>query len=179
MVFELFQKLAVSTAFAAVAAGAGMFSEKEAAPAPAYGVAAASLEATSAARHAARAFEKADLNNDGELDEDEYSLAALVTAELALLNGFYAIDAGDGVETVAIATARRALNDAEKVDLLSSAVREFAAVAGDDERLDQSEYVNAQLEVFLANDTDRNAVLAAGELIAFGARQARLRSVVS
>lgn len=177
MVFELFQKLAVSTAFAAVAAGAGMFSEKEAAPA--YGVAAASLEATSAARHAARAFEKADLNNDGELDEDEYSLAALVTAELALLNGFYAIDAGDGVETVAIATARRALNDAEKVELLSSAVREFAAVAGDDERLDQSEYVNAQLEVFLANDTDRNAVLAAGELIAFGARQARLRSIVS
>jgi hypothetical protein len=149
-------------------------------PTPAYGVEAAKLEAAAAATEAARLFGKADLNNNGYLDRDEYEILGVVTAELAQINGFIAIDAGQGVETVAVSRkGKRFLSDDDKARIEERALREFEMFAGDDERLAADEFVTAQLEQFLAIDTDRNGVLAGAELKSYAYARSRLASLNS
>lgn len=175
MVFGLFQKIAFSGLAAAAAAGASLVSSAAVAPQPTYAIEAARLEAAAAATGAARLFERADLDNNGFLDRDEYEILAVVTAELAQLNGFIVIDAGRGAETVAVARAGKGLLDeTKKARIEDLARREFRSFAGDDERLASDEFVTAQLEMFLAIDADRNGVLAGAELKSFAHSQSKL-----
>ncbi len=174
MVVALVHKLAFSGAAAILAAG-GLVTTASVAPTRAYGAAATRLEAAAAAAQAASAFERADLDNDGSLSADEYSILAVVTAELAHLNGFVAFDSGRGVETVAIARqAKPFLGAKDKARIKNRAAREYQLIAGDDERLSSDEFVTVQLERFLAADDDRNGVLAGTELAAFAGAQSRL-----
>lgn len=180
MVLGFFQKIAFSGFAAAVAAGASLVSGASVAPLPAYGVEAARLEAAAAASNAARLFDRADLDNNGFLDPDEYEILGIVTAELAQMNGFIAIDAGRGVETVAIARAGNgSLDETKKARIGERARREFGLIAGDDERLASDEFVNAQLELFLATDADRNGVLAGAELKSYAYSQSKLATLNS
>ena len=180
MVFGLIQKIVFSGLAAATAAGASLVSSTSVAPQPAYGVAAATLEATAAASHAARLFDRADLDNNGFLDRDEYEILSVVTAELAQLNGFIAIDAGRGIETVQVARAGHgSLNETKKTRLKERALREFRLFAGDDERLASDEFVTVQLEMFLAIDDDRNGVLSGAELKSYAYAQSKLATLNS
>lgn len=180
MVLGLIHKVAFSGLAAAAAAGASLVSSASVTPEPAYGVSAAKLEAAAAATNAARIFDRADLDNNGLLDRDEYEILSVVTAELAQLNGFIAIDAGRGVETVAIARAgKRSLDIDDKARVEERAKREFRAISGDDERLSSDEFVTAELERFLATDADRNGVLAGEELASFAYAQSRLATLSS
>ncbi len=180
MVVEMFHKLAASGVAAAIAAGVSLINSADVDPSPAYGAAATRLEADAAARHAAQTFERADLNNDGALDGEEYSVLAVVTAELARLNGFVPVDLKGDVRTVALSSAvRTPLADSARIAIRARALREFAYVAGEDEKLTADEFVGAQLEAFLASDGDRDAVLTGAELGAFAQRQARLEGNLS
>lgn len=180
MVVGFIHKVAISGFAAALAAGASLVTGASVTPAPAYGVEAAKLEAAAAATEAARLFEKADLDNNGYLDRDEYEILGVVTAELAHLNGFVAIDAGRGVETIAIARkGKRFLGDDDKARIEERALREFEMFSGDDERLASDEFVTAQLEQFLAIDADRNGVLAGAELKSYAYARSRLSSLNS
>ncbi|MEK7266426.1 MAG: hypothetical protein AAB227_10045 [Pseudomonadota bacterium] len=180
MVLGFFQKFAFSGFAASIAAGASLVSGASVAPQPAYGLAAAKLEAAAAANNAAHIFDRADLDNNGILDRDEYEILAVVTAELAQLNGFIAIDAGRGLETVAIARAvDGSLDEASKARIEDRAGREFRLFAGDDERLASDEFVTAQLELFLATDADRNGVLAGAELKSYANSQSKLATLNS
>lgn len=180
MVVAMFHKLAFSGLAAAIAAGASLVNSAAVGPAPAYGAQANLIDAQEAGRHAAHLFNRADLNNDGALDEDEYSVLAIVTAELAQLNGFIAVDFAGGAKMVALPHAGRlALSAADKSRIADRALREFAAIAGDDLRLLSDEFVGAQLEQFLANDIDRNGMLTGGELATFAQSQSRLAAISS
>ncbi len=180
MVFGVFQKIAFSSLAAAAAAGASLVSSASVAPQPAYGAAVVRLEAAAAASDAARIFDRADLDNNGFLDRDEYEILGIVTAELAQLNGFIVIDAGRGIETVAIARAEsRTLDDQEKAQVGERARREFEMMAGDDERLASDEFLDAQLVLFLATDADRNGVLAGVELTSYARSQSRVATLNS
>lgn len=180
MVFGFVQKLAVSGGAAALAAGASLISSAAVAPSPAYPSEAVRLEAAGAASSALHIFDRADLDNNEFLDRDEYEILAVVTAELARLNGFIALDAGVGIETVAIAPASDgSLAKAEKARVEDRARREFQLYAGDDERLAPDEFVDAQLEIFLATDADRNGVLVGAELKAYAHAQSKLAPLTS
>lgn len=180
MVLAMFHKLAFSGAAAAIAAGAGLIQSADVAEAPAYGVAAIRHEAEATVRYAAHVFERADLGNDGALDEDEYVTLAIVTAELARLNGFVAIDQSGGVTTVALPIEKNAgLTGHERGRVWERAAREYAVAAGDDHRLSKDEFIGAVLEQFLANDVNRNGVLSSRELVAFGLAQSRLTALES
>lgn len=180
MVLGLIHKVAFSGFAAAVAAGASLVSSASVTPEPAYGISAGKLEAAAAATHAARVFDRADLDNNGFLDRDEYEILGVVTAELAQLNGFIVIDAGRGVETVAIARAgKRSLDSGDKARIEERAKRGFRAISGDDERLSADEFVTAELEQFLAVDADRNGVLAGAELASFARAQSGLATLNS
>lgn len=175
MVVAFVQKAAFSGLAAVIAAGAGLVTSASVSPAPAYGSAVVKLEADAAARNAARLFDRADLNNDGDLDRDEYVILAVVTAELANLNGFASLDDGDGVQTVSLPSTRKSdLTAKAKSAIRSNADREFDFAAGDDERLARHEFVAVELERFIANDNDRNGVLVGAELTSYAAAQSRL-----
>lgn len=180
MVFELFQKFAVSGFAAAAAIGASLVSSASVDPQPAYPMQASKLEAAAAAANASRLFDRADLDKNGALDREEHEILAVVTAELAQLNGFVSIDAGHGIETVAVArSGGQALDRSGKDRIRERALREFRLIAGDDERLTLDEFVDAQLELFLSSDADRNGVLAGGELKSFGFAQSKLTTYTS
>ncbi len=180
MVVALFHKFALSGLAAAIAAGAGAVNTLADTQRPAYGAPVTILEAAAAARHAAHVFGRADLNKDGALDGDEFSVLAIVTAELARLNGFVAVDLVGGAKTVAVpGTFLPALTRSERALINDRAIREFAVVAGADERLGRDEFVSAEIEIFLASDADRNGLLAGGELTSFARTQASLATITS
>ncbi len=180
MVIALVQKLAYSGIAAAMAASIGLVNGAAVEPAPAYGTAIDRLEANIAAREAARVFSRADLDKDGALSQDEYSVLAVVSAELARLNGFVAIDISGGVRTVAVSTAGGpSLSPAQRKRINDRAAREFRIIAGEDERLAGDEYVAAQLEQFLTNDVDRNGVLTGPELVSFARAQSKTTFTIS
>jgi hypothetical protein len=178
MVVALIHKIALA-GVAAATAGVGLVTSADLEPAPAYGAAATALEARASARHAAEVFDRADLNNDGDLDAEEYEVLAIVTAELSRLNGFIGVDAEAGLRTVAVPRGEPSLSGAEKARLKERAAAEFAAIAGDDQRLGADEYVTAELERFLASDADRNGVLTGVELSAYALAKARSTALSS
>lgn len=181
MVVALVHKVAFSGIAAAIAAGASLVTSTVVEPAPAYGTPATKLEIDAAGKQAARLFDRADMNKDGALDRDEYSILTVVSAELAQVNGFVAVEAGRGVEIIPIATDDLAnhLTSQEKALVRERAAREFRVIAGDDERLSADEFIGAQLEQFLSSDKNRDGVLAGGELSAFAFGQSRLSVINS
>ena len=174
MVIAMVQKVALSGIFALIA-GASLVNTAAAPPPPAYGPAALRFEADAAANDAARLFDRADLNNDDAVDTEEYAVLTLVTVELARLNGFISVSTADGVRTVGLPAVRQPTLSGEAKGILEDrALREFAVMAGDDERLLRDEFVTARLEQFLASDHDRNGVLTGGELNTLAASIAHL-----
>lgn len=158
---------------AALAAGAGLVNAASVEPAPAYAARAAQLEAATVAATAAAVFGRADLDNDAELSREEYVTLAVVTAELARLNGFVAVDYSGGVRTASLPRAAAWSAD-ERARVEAAASRDYALFAGDDERLTADEFVTARLEAMTAADLDRNGVLRGAELTRFAAIEARV-----
>ncbi len=158
---------------AALAVGAGLVHAASVDPRPAYGAPAAQLEATTVAETARAVFSRADLDNDNELSRDEYATLAVVTAELARLNGFVAVDYAGGVRTARLPRAG-AWSNAERARVEASANRDYALFAGDDDRMTDAEFVTARLEALSLADADRNGVLRGMELTRFAAIEARL-----
>lgn len=152
-----------------LAAGAG-FDDRAA-----YGAAIETLSQPEASAHAAATFARADVDRSGALDANEYAALAIVTAELARLNGFIALEIGDGQEVVPLPIeAPMALAGVERTRVDAVARTEFYAVAGDDGLMDLTEYAGEQAERFKAADGNRNGALARTELVSFAARSAML-----
>jgi hypothetical protein len=162
--------------FAAIlAAGAGLVHAASVDVQPAYGAIATQLEAATAAATAKSVFSRADLDNDGSLSRDEFLTLAVVSAELARLNGFVPVDYAGGVRTVALPYSS-AWSSAELARIETTAERDYALFAGVDERMSAGEFVTMRLESLTAADIDRNGVLTGSELGRFAAIEARLPS---
>ena len=154
---------------AALAAGVG-FDDRAG-----YTDAVKSLTADEAAAHANAIFARADIDGSGKLDANEYAALAIVTAELSRLNGFYALDIGDGREFVPLpVSAPGALSQAEHARVDAVARAEFYAAAGEDSLMDRQEYVGEQAARFLDADRNGNGMLAKAELTSFAARAAMI-----
>jgi len=177
MAIVLAPKFAIPVIAAAIAASAGLWKEAapESAAGPAYGAMITQLDASVVAEDAARRFERADLDNSGALDADEYATQALVTAELARVNHFAPMRIGMSVGKVALpASVPASVNAGEREAILRSSSIVFQTIAGDDRKISRQEFVGAALEQMLASDMDRNGALTGSELSTFSMRQAKV-----
>ena len=135
-----------------------------------------SLTQAEAAVFADSVFQRADLDRDGSLDVDEFAALTIVTAELAHLNGFIAVEKDGALETIVLPiTAPAALGDAEQTRIDAVARHAFYAFAGSDGKMQQGEYSGLQEAIFAASDLNANGALTSAELPLFAQRQAYLR----
>ncbi len=133
------------------------------------------LSQTEAASHAMRVFMRADRNGDHALDVDEFAALTIVTAELAHLNGFIAVDKGDVVETIALPVAApTAISAADHIRIEAVARHTFYAFSGGDGRIEADEYARLQQASFKQADLNSNGFLVKHELDVFAQRQAQL-----
>ncbi|MCB2113123.1 MAG: hypothetical protein KDD85_06185 [Parvularculaceae bacterium] len=179
MISALIQKAAIPAFAAIAAAGGGLIASVEPHPPSAYLHEANFFEVSSAARAAEASYSRADLNNDGHIDQDEYVTLAIVSAELFRLNGFVALETTNGALRVSIAAANEgALADKEKASIRARARAEYARLAGDDQKLSEREFVDSKVEEFYSADIDRNGVLTGAELKHFAFAQTRIGLLV-
>lgn len=142
---------------------------------PAYKAQAERLTAAEAAAHAAMTFDRADLNRSGGLDIDEYASLAVITAELAHLNGYIAIERDGEPYMISLPIqAPATMTRAERVRIDAVARRDFYELAGDDEVLTKEAYVADAEARFAAADRNASGVLARGALVSYAVREARI-----
>ncbi len=166
---------AATAAFAAVAVAAASFAGLK--PGAAYDDGALTiLSQSDAAAHAQIVFQRADRNGDASIDVDEFAAMTVVTAELANLNGFVAVEKAGAVQTIALpVSAPLALGDAEQTRIDAVARHTFYAFAGEDGKMQQGEYLGLQNAIFASSDLNANGALTSAELSIFAQRQAFLR----
>ncbi len=134
-----------------------------------------SLTRSEATDHAIRVFMRADQNGDQRLDVHEYTALSIVTVELARLKGFIAIENGDTPGLISLqGTQPASLLPEEHVRIAAVSQRLFYIHAGDDARMNASEFVSSQLALFDAADRNGNKALKRQELVNFAQRQAAL-----
>lgn len=132
-----------------------------------------SLSYDEAGVHAERVFERSDRDGDRTLNVDEFAALSIVTAELAHLNGFIAIEHEDGVKTIPLSAAGQgALSASEHVRVNAVARHVFYNFAGPDRALDAEEYARLQSAHFKASDLNANGDLNRKELSVYARRQA-------
>ncbi len=135
-----------------------------------------SLSQSEASAYALAVFGRSDRNGDGVIDVDEFAAMTVVTAELANLNGFVAIEKAGAVQTIALpVSAPLALGDAEQTRIDAVARHTFYAFAGADGKMQQGEFIGLQNAIFAASDLNANGALTSTELSIFAQRQAFLR----
>lgn len=175
MATKVFRNLGLAGAAAMVAAGGSLLASASGDPSPAYDREATTLEAREIAQSASKTFDRADLNNDGYVSQDEYQILAIVTAELSRLNGFVAIDGASGVQKVGFgAPSNVDMPAMTKRAIISAAQRQYALLSGEDQKLTRNEFIDGDLETFIASDRDRDGVLTGDELLSFAAARARV-----
>lgn len=154
------------TVSAALASGAGLNSDAGAATAD-------TLTKSDAVAHAAAVFHRADQNKDARLNADEFASLAIVTAELAHLNGYIEIE-GDAPRLVALPIDRpSALSVGERARIEAVARNTFYSAAQGDGALNEAEFVAVELERFRDADRNRNGALRKSELAKFALSQAQ------
>ncbi len=145
--------------------------------APAYGDQATIVGAGAAQIHASNMFEAADADRSGDLNSDEFAAMRLVTAELAHLNGFVPIAAGDQPERILLPVkAPTTLAAGERARITAIAYREFYVAAGPDARLSRREFLQINAQMFARHDRDGDGLLARHELTRFATQTAFLPS---
>jgi len=141
----------------------------------AYDGAITGLTQAEASLHARQVFARSDRNQDGVMSADEFASLSIITAELAHLNGFIAIEGDDGARTIALPIkAPVALPRGERARVEAVARNAFYAAAGSDGKLTAAEFISAEMVKFTEADRNRNGRLAKSELAGFAMRQARL-----
>ncbi len=132
-----------------------------------------SIEAGVNAEHV---FARADRNHDTFLDVDEFAALTVITAELAYLNGFIAVEKGAEVGSIALPlNAPAVLSASEHTRIDAVARHTFYAFVGEDGKMQHGEYIALQRAVFSASDLNANGALTRAELSIFAQRQAFLR----
>ena len=162
------------TAIAAVA-GLAFSSADDLQPAAYDGAQVSQLTLDDLSSHANTVFVRSDRDLDNALDVDEFTALAVVTAELAHLNGFVAIDSAEGVSVIELPSVRpAALSPGEHARIAAVAQHVFYSFAGRDGKMDAEEFLSTQTSAFEAADLNNNGALKRKELRIFAQRQAAL-----
>lgn len=134
------------------------------------------LSQAEVALHAGQVFARSDRNGDASLDVDEFAALTIVTAELANLNGFIAMDKDASAMTIALPiNAPAALSSSEHARIDAVARHTFYGFAGSDGKMQKEEYAKLQHTIFESSDINANGALTRSELSLFAQRQAYLR----
>ncbi|WDI31327.1 hypothetical protein PUV54_15365 [Hyphococcus flavus] len=129
-----------------------------------------------ASTYAEKVFARSDRNGDAVLDVDEFAALTIITAELANLNGFVAVEKDASVETISLpVNSTGALSASEHTRIDAVARHTFYAFAGNDGKMQQGEYIGLQNAIFASSDLNANGALTRTELSIFARRQAYLR----
>lgn len=116
-----------------------------------------------AARLSAAMFERADADRNGWLDIDEYASLALISSELLRLNGGVEVAAfRQGV--IPISVSSKALDRAQRNQLVQRSRIEFIMIAGEGFLLSGAELHNRTLSLFHQADTTKDKELHQSEL---------------
>lgn len=169
-----FEKIALPAIGAALVAGAAMAATGDLTE-PAYGGAIKELSRGVNDRRAEILFAQADLDGSGDLSATEFAALSLVSAELARLNGFVAVDLGDaapGVIDIAD-EAPASVSGADRTRIEAVATHEFHSAAGEDGVLTPSDFVAFERRKFDDADRDADGALRRQELGAYGLKVAR------
>ena len=162
-----------SAAAIAAVAGLAYASVETSDEGPYDGAALRALSQADVAGHAERVFARADIDRNDALDVDEYIALAVVTAELARLNGFVVIEKGDEIGVIELPqSGSAALPKSEHIRIAAVTQNAFYAFAGADGRMSAGEFAAAQSALFDAADLNRNGKLGRRELSIFAQRQA-------
>lgn len=163
-------------AIAAVASVAAASYEGVDRGSPYDGRAATTLTRADVAKNARLVFTRADADQDGLLNADEYAALSIVTAELAHLNGFIVVEKdGDDIATAPLpGSMHAALTGFEQARIEAVARNGFYAFAGDDGVMTEAEFAAAQDSLFDAADVNHNGALNRRELGVFAQRQAHM-----
>lgn len=138
---------------------------------PAYGGPLAKFEMADVPAWAEEDFTRTDSDANGALDAREFGALAIVTAELAHLNGFVYVDA----HTIALPIdSPAAISQSERARIAAVAAREFYLAAGDNDAVSRAEFVAHKLEKFRHADRNRNGILSTTELKVFAVGQTRI-----
>ena len=164
MAQDFFKKAALPALIGVIAAGAAI-AATGGDDAEAYAADTVALDVAQASISAGALFDRADLNQDGALDQDEYAALSIVRAELARLNGFVWFEA-DGVSVAApVAEANASpLSIAERIRIETVSSFAYHTAAGADDVLDRNDFIAHELERFQAADTNDDGVLVDAEL---------------
>lgn len=142
---------------------------------PAYGGEISSLTADQSGVKSSAIFAQADLDKSDALDADEYAALAIVTAELARLNGFIALAPDGEGEIVALPVkGSESLGPGERARVEAVARAEFYAAAGADAKMSKAEFAAERAANFAAADRNGDGRLMKRELSTFAAVEARL-----
>lgn len=158
----------------AAAAGLAYTASDDVELSPAYGEGhVLTLTQSVVADHAEALFQRADRNQDGVLNVDEYTALQVISAELAALNGFIVIETGGEPATVAIPGGQRgSLGEFEQVRVAAVSRNAFYHQSGDDGQMDEAEFSSVIRALFDATDFNGDGTLKRAELGAFAQRQA-------
>ncbi len=168
------EKIGLPAIGAAFIAGAAMAATGDIA-APAFGGPAQALSSSDADRRAALLFAQSDLDGSGDLSVEEFSALSVVSAELARLSGFVALDVGGETSRVIdiadVAPASVSLTERTRIEAVAS--HEFHDAAGPDGVLDEDDFLALERERFIAADLNGDGALKRQELSVYGLRVAR------
>lgn len=119
--------------------------------------------------HSETLFERADMDNSGALDVDEYSALMVVQTELSRLNGFIALQMDSHVTTIPISNpdGKVGLSHGDRTRIDAVARAHFYSAAGLDNQLSWDEYAMTAINVFASVDRNQDGVLRGRELNAF------------
>ena len=113
-------------------------------------------------------FSRADLNRNEQLEEHEYVALAVVTSELAHLNGFLALQ---GVEKVNVLPldkrAGQEFDSAERRRIASDARASFRQLSMGALSISEDQYIGARQSLFITFDQDGDNRLNGGDLDSF------------
>jgi hypothetical protein len=165
-----------ASAFALAAAGIGV--ALASGDDSAYGAPTEKLEAARAYTTAKATFVRADRDGSGALDAHEYATLAVVSSELARLNGFVAVGEEPSPQIVLLPiNAPQALSGGERARVDAVSRSRFYAIAGDDARITMDEYLSDQRSRFADADRNGDGALAKKELVAYVMREALVQNV--
>ena len=126
--------------------------------------------------HARLTFARADRDQNGSLDVDEYTALRVVEAELTRLKGFYVIETAEGPRTLAFNQSpeanRNAMGANEQIRVAAVARGEFYQASNADGLVSEEEFVSAQRRLFDVADTNNNGRLQRRELAGYAMRLA-------
>lgn len=141
----------------------------------AFGSHAASVSTDDILVNADRAFVRADMDENGTLNIDEFAAQAVIDAQLARFNGLVAIDTAETVHINLPMNSPQPLTSGERARIDTVARSQFHVFTTEGEEMNADEYARFQMARFAVADGNQDQKLSGDELVMFAMDMAQMR----